>query len=369
MEYAREIQEGLLPPRIEIPNINSWVYYEPIQSVGGDFYDIIPIDESKYGIFISDVAGHGLAAAFVGALAKMSLTVHAKKTQSPKRLMEILNDNLCSVLNSGHYLTAFYGILDLKDNSFKYTRASHPSPVLRRADGSFEQLDTKGLFVGIFPEPKYEEKTIHLHKGDKLLFFTDGAFEYVESENNKILYSDFLEIVKKYAHLNIDQILLHTSTEITTRIGAERGNEDDVTFLALEVSKDSREDRMNYLIRFQNGDKPRRARLKSEADREAFLEKMLKKWGEVGYSTTVAQNMLDCLRYCLTEWSMSGNDNVMIAWHQDEDLFKIALVNRRKGLEQNPQGVWQAIFLAKTYMDEVFLDSNDTALTLIKRRV
>ncbi len=359
----------MLPTQISIPNVNSWVYYEPIQSVGGDFYDIIKIDDSRYGILISDVAGHGLAAAFVGALAKMSLTVHAKKTNSAKKLMQILNENLCSVLNSGHYLTAFYGILDLKDNSFTYTRASHPSPVLRRADGTFEQLDTKGLFVGIFPDPKYEEKKVYLGKGDKLLFFTDGAFEYVEDENTKVLYKDFLEIIKKFAHLPLDQILLHTSTEITTRIGAERGNDDDVTFLAIEIAKDSREERMNYLIRFNNEDKPKRKRISNEEEGKKLLHQLDLSWDEVGFSSSVTHNMSECILYCLREWSDNWREAIMVAWCQTGVVFKITLVNTRKKDNSVDKESWQAIFLAKTYMDEVYLDSNEQTLTLIKRIV
>jgi serine phosphatase RsbU (regulator of sigma subunit) len=368
LNYAREIQEGLIPQKIEIPGVKSWLHYEPIQSVGGDFYDVIPINDHLYGLFVSDVAGHGLAAAFVGALAKMSLTVHAPKAESPKRLMNILNTNLCSVLNSGHYLTAFYGIFDINDNSFTYTRASHPAPVLRRANGQIETLDTKGLFAGIFPEPKYEERRVYLKKGDRLFFFTDGIFEIVEDENTKILYSDFVEILTNHAHRPLDEVLIHSTNEITKRIGVELNNEDDITFIALEIEKESKSETYKYLTRYSNKDTLNRRKLYNFEDTARFLQDLGEDAETWGFSEKVVENLRESLSTLIEEFGSKYKVAVGLVWSYELETFKISLNNYR--LEEFDQhDLEQGLFLAKTYFDDVKVDNQGRSITLIKKKV
>ena len=99
LSVAREVQRGLMPTVLpDIPGVEFYSSYEPISQVGGDIYDIFHLTDNYIGVFMGDVSGHGMAAAFVGAMVKMALIDHAHQTLSPKSLFEVINTNLITHL-------------------------------------------------------------------------------------------------------------------------------------------------------------------------------------------------------------------------------------------------------------------------------
>ena len=177
LRLARLIQRGILPKSApDFPGLKISVTYHPVADVGGDIYDFIPLSPTRLGLFIGDASGHGLSAAFVGTISKMSLYNHRHADISVHQLLQLINKDLIDNVHTGHYITCFWGIIDLETNSITFSKAGHPNPVLIKKDGSIIQLNTQGTFIGILDSPVYEEKTVSFEKGDRIYLFTDGAF-------------------------------------------------------------------------------------------------------------------------------------------------------------------------------------------------
>jgi len=237
LEMAREIQMALLPkdlPRLD--GIACHVRYQPCHPVGGDLYDVSLLDEHHLCLFLADVSGHGLPAAFEAALVRMSLLNHASAEFGPAEILEKMNKDLCKSLVLGHYVTAFLGILDLETLELRYCRASHPRPALFRKDGSVQSLGSKGLFLGIVERGKYQEDRVQLRRGDRLCLFTDGYYESATPEGRRLGYNSFLDRLPAEVGVDPEPVLLALEREFPGMSEGER--DDDRTFLALDVLAD-----------------------------------------------------------------------------------------------------------------------------------
>lgn len=178
LQQAREIQQSLLPK--EIPQVAGFEIdgaWEPASVVGGDYFDVIRLSETKLGICIADVVGKSVSAALLMANVQASVRAFANEAVSPSALCSRVNSVLCTNIASGKFVTLFYGVLDAPSGAFRYTNAGHLLPIVIRADGEAEELQNGGAVVGVFPDWKYEDSVVQLHPGDRLLLFTDGITE------------------------------------------------------------------------------------------------------------------------------------------------------------------------------------------------
>lgn len=181
LEFAREIQLNLIPTKYPgTPDVAFHSIYHPMIAVGGDLFDVFTIDDSQQiGVFICDVSGHGVAAALIACMVKTLLTASANTTMGPTDMCSYLNSKLVGQTDS-NFLTAFYGMYDIQTRIFRYTRCGHPYPLLLR-EGEILELKGKGGVIGVFPNPVFHENTIQLEQDDRLLFFSDGILESVNS--------------------------------------------------------------------------------------------------------------------------------------------------------------------------------------------
>lgn len=178
LQQAREIQQSLLPK--EIPAISGFEIecaWEPAKVVGGDYFDVIRLSESKVGVCIADVVGKGVSAALLMANVQASVRAFAVESASPANVCSRVNSVLCSSISSGRYVTFFYGVLDSTERSFGYSNAGHLLPILIRRNGTVQPLENGGAVLGVFPQWKYEDSLLHLDPGDRLILFTDGITE------------------------------------------------------------------------------------------------------------------------------------------------------------------------------------------------
>ncbi|MCP4148931.1 MAG: response regulator, partial [bacterium] len=135
LNLAAEFQNTFLPKKEDLKTftgIKSDYIFKPLFKVSGDFIDISRLDENIYGYFISDISGHGVAAALISAMLKVFFSLYGKDVLSPQLLFDILNQEFYSYLNSGEYFTSFYGIYFEEEKKFVYTNANHPPPLLLR---------------------------------------------------------------------------------------------------------------------------------------------------------------------------------------------------------------------------------------------
>lgn len=175
---ARKTQEAFVPRTVfSAPGYECYARYAPVDQVGGDYFDFFDLGERGIGIFIGDVSGHGVPAALITAMLKMTCSLHVSSAESPGDFLRLLNRSLYRKTGV-HFLTAFMAFLDPAARRMTYSNAGHCCPLLYRAEsGDIEDLDSYGLIMGLLPFDEYEDAVVDLHDGDRLLFYTDGVTE------------------------------------------------------------------------------------------------------------------------------------------------------------------------------------------------
>jgi sigma-B regulation protein RsbU (phosphoserine phosphatase) len=178
---AETLQECFTPDLpSELPGVEIGHCYLPhgdgIQ-VGGDFYDLFQLQDGVYGVMIGDVCGKGAEAARITAMAKYALKGFAGEFHHPKTIMQKLDQMLLRHLPSDRFVTAFYGVLDLRNLSFRYANAGHVAGMLERRNGEMEWLSPTGPLLGALKGNVYVERVIRLNPSDCLFLYTDGLIE------------------------------------------------------------------------------------------------------------------------------------------------------------------------------------------------
>jgi serine phosphatase RsbU (regulator of sigma subunit) len=156
-------------------------FYEPANHIGGDYYDYIQLADGRLGIVVADVVGHGVAAALL--MSKLSASVRfcfAMETEPAKALTR-LNRTLAPETFDGRFVTFVMSILDPAKNEVTVVNAGHMAPLLRRRDGSVEDLGLaqSGLPLMVDCDTEYQQCQDNLQPGDCLLLFTDGITEAI----------------------------------------------------------------------------------------------------------------------------------------------------------------------------------------------
>ncbi|HCL55986.1 MAG TPA: hypothetical protein DHW82_03135 [Spirochaetia bacterium] len=234
---AQKIQESLLPkelPKLEGIKISFW--YKAMEAIGGDFFDfLISREKDRVGIFISDVAGHGVPAALITTMIKGLLSTSRVFLDNPRNLMKKINTNLFHNNISSFFVTAFYFILNLQSRRAYFSSAGHPPMILyRRKEERTILLTAKGKFLGIFEDIYWEEKEIEICSGDRLLFYTDGISEMMNSEGEELGVENLAEMLKVTHSLDIQAAKKFL---INTIMNYENTNllNDDKVFIIIDI--------------------------------------------------------------------------------------------------------------------------------------
>ena len=177
LQRAREIQQSLLPK--EIPQLHGFEVsgiWRPARAVSGDYYDVFKLGGHKLGICVADVVGKGVSAALLMANVQAAVHAFASESESAASLCRKVNMLLYENIATGKFVTFFYGVLDSNARTLQYCNAGNPYPVLV-SRGQTSMLEKGGAVLGVFPAWTYEDSTIELWPGDRLLLFTDGITE------------------------------------------------------------------------------------------------------------------------------------------------------------------------------------------------
>ena len=241
LKMAQKIQEAIIPkvfPKDKLLNLCG--LYVPMDELGGDFYDVFKISDNKIVILIVDVCGHGVPAALITTMAKVSFVNFSKDNRTPAEITSLVNDELCRVIGEKDtYLTAFYCILDTEEKSITYTNAGHPEMYILKHDNEIIKLKLNSPIVGMMGNLKFSNDTYKLlETGDKIVFYTDGVIEtrnkkmelYGEKRFKKLLLSIKNESPKKIIDTIKNELDNYKKDHIT---------EDDITILICEIVDDN----------------------------------------------------------------------------------------------------------------------------------
>jgi serine phosphatase RsbU (regulator of sigma subunit) len=232
LQIAREVQAGLMPREMpDIPGFGLAGAWRPAREVAGDFYDIFPLDEGRWGIMIGDVADKGTAAALYMAMIHSLILSGALRHHSPAAVLMEVNQTVLRQSTSGMFCTVFLAVLDPKKQTLQYANAGHNPPIVRRASGTIESLTRTGSVVGVFEELQLSEATITVGRGDAVVLYTDGVTEArnLRGEDygiNRLIVAINAAPCKAGELLARIEVDLNAFTE-----GAP--HQDDVTFLVL----------------------------------------------------------------------------------------------------------------------------------------
>jgi len=185
VEEASLIQRGLLPTAIpQVGGVQLAVAWQPVYGVGGDCFDTLAFDQ-VLGISIADIAGKGLPAALLMSNLQAAVRAFAQESTSPSSICTSVNRLLCRNMAPGRFATFCYARIDVGNGRIRYSNAGHNPPLLVRANGDVEKLSGGGMVLGVFPDIAYEQVELRLQPKDRLIFYTDGISEALDSNGEE----------------------------------------------------------------------------------------------------------------------------------------------------------------------------------------
>ena len=200
LEIARDIQQAMLPSgHYTAPGVETVGMSRPANTVGGDFYDILPLEDGRLVITLGDVAGKGSPAALLMALLLAMLRTLVDEKLEPADLITRLNVQVCRHAPGTRFITLFYGVFDPRTGSLTYVSAGHMPPLLLRGDGSCERLTDGGISLGMFEQSTYSTGHVTIGPDDLFAVYSDGITE-AESQQGVPFDEIGLETALKASH-------------------------------------------------------------------------------------------------------------------------------------------------------------------------
>jgi phosphoserine phosphatase RsbU/P len=240
LEIARQVQVRLLPetpPRLRGFEIEGICI--PATEIGGDYYDYIPIDQSRLGIVIGDVSGKGVPAAIYMTLTKGIIQSQVENRLSPVDTLKRVNRSLYKMMDPKSFVTLFYGIIDLDSKTLRFARAGHnPLVYFRRSDGQIKTLRPNGIALGIEKgtvfDGKLEEGCLELMPGDIIMFYTDGFSEAMNRELEEFGEKRLIETIMSRRDKPVKDIIGHMVETVNEFVNGYPQH-DDMTMVIVKV--------------------------------------------------------------------------------------------------------------------------------------
>lgn len=236
LEVAREIQLAMLPAgTYRTADIEICGLTRPANTVGGDFYDVLPLGDGRIIVTLGDVAGKGSPAALLMALLLAVLRTLVDEGLPPSELMQRLNIQICRHSPRSRFITLFFAIYDPVMGSLTYVNAGQTPPFVRRADGSFEKLRATGVALGMFDGSMFDAESTLIGPGDSLVMYSDGVTEAESPDGQPFDESGLEAFLSTYAAFSAAEIGAEIIRTVERHAGQSRFT-DDLTLLVLKRS-------------------------------------------------------------------------------------------------------------------------------------
>lgn len=234
MSIARSTQLSILPERLPTPpGYEFGALMIPARAVGGDFYDIIPMQNERWGIVIGDVTDKGLPAALYMTLTYSLLRSEASRETRPDHALVNVNHYLLGMNTANMFVTVLCGILDTHSHKFSYARAGHLPPMVVDSEGNIRSAKLqKSQPIGIFEDLTIDNGEIAIPEKGTLLLFSDGVSEAVNQENEQFDEKRLNLFLKDSSKLGSDEICHKLYQEVQDHSSAVP-QQDDFTVLAI----------------------------------------------------------------------------------------------------------------------------------------
>jgi phosphoserine phosphatase RsbU/P len=228
MSLARGIQQGLLPR--SLPHTRHFELYAvtlPCRTVGGDYYDVIPLSGDRYGLTVADVSGKGLPAAMMAVMLQGAFDAVASGDPGLEDLFRRVNDFLAERTPPEMYATVFYGVLD-PSGRFDFVNAAHPAPLVLHSGGEVSLLGSSDFPLGMFAGATFSVQSAQLEPGDEIVIFSDGVTEAQNVSRDFFGEARLKECLQGFAETPAPEVCLRV-VEAVERFAGLAPQADDLT--------------------------------------------------------------------------------------------------------------------------------------------
>lgn len=242
LNVATQIQADMLPSIFpafpEREEFDIYATMQPAKEVGGDFYDFFLIDDDHLAVVIADVSGKGVPAALFMVIAKTLLKNRAQMGDSPAKVLEVVNNQLCENNKAEMFVTVWFGVMQISTGKIVAANAGHEKPIIRKADGEFEIFkDKHGFVMGGMEGMKYKEYELEIEKGGCLFVYTDGVPEATSSDSELFGMERLVQVLNEEKDAPLPDILKSVKVSIDKFV-KDAPQFDDITMLALYRAED-----------------------------------------------------------------------------------------------------------------------------------
>ncbi len=246
VELARDVQRSMLPSVLPHgDNVRFSAGYVPAEKLSGDFYNVFRIDSSRFGIYIGDVAGHGVSAAMLTVFAFQSVQSLQDESRGaavilPSFVLKHLYESFNAAnFQDEHYMVMLYGVYNMETGILSYASGGlNTTPIRVRPDGSIQMLESEGIAIckmGDFIKPQYQNKQLLLFPGDKLVLYTDGLVEARSPDHEVYSQERLADLIRTGANMDSDALVEMVLANVKAFTGLESPS-DDITLLVMDVT-------------------------------------------------------------------------------------------------------------------------------------
>lgn len=235
MAKARDIQLNLLPNSIKSSVMTVGQIFEPADDVGGDYYDILSLGSEEWLLCVADVAGHGVPAAMTASMLKALLLEAAEQCTAPAEMLHFINRHFTAVNLPGEFVTMVLVKMSPKSGCLTYASAGH-EPGWLLQNGEAQRLDSTGMILGVDIATSWDDVTIDVVAGDRLLLVTDGVTETRRQDGVMFGRQRVTDLLSEHRQASVGWVCGRLGAALKAfRNGSPQA--DDVTVLMVEVGR------------------------------------------------------------------------------------------------------------------------------------
>jgi sigma-B regulation protein RsbU (phosphoserine phosphatase) len=237
LAMARSIQENILSDRH--PSLNGLdvaALSIPSRQVGGDYYDLVAMEQGCLGVAIGDVSGKGIPAALVMSMLHAGLHAQINGSALVADVASRMNRILYHSTSHEKFATFFFGVYEPEQKRLQYTNAGHNYPLVIRGDGSVSRLREGGLILGVMEDSSYQEASVGVDPGDLLVFYTDGVTEAGDTSEQEYGESRLLDAIRRSPGRRAQEIVDEVRRDVTRFSGSETFT-DDFTLIVIRAPR------------------------------------------------------------------------------------------------------------------------------------
>ena len=238
---AEKIQNRLLPRElVKMPGTDLAAFSRAQSYVGGDYYDVLKVDDDTLAIAIADIAGKGVGAALVMSSLQGSLRAQISYEKNPEQIVANINQLIGECTAEGLFATFFFCLYNHETRELKYVNAGHNPPLVLKKEGEFEFLKSSATALGILEENRGTERTVKLKPGEVVIFYTDGVTEAMDHDMQQLgiekIRTAAHDFISRKQRVSADEILKCVLQRIEQHTEGQQQH-DDLTVLILKALK------------------------------------------------------------------------------------------------------------------------------------